>query len=68
MDEVCGSGNGSVGAFIHHSAQAAHFGSEFLASQGAVLGRAGLLRLAVNDERIQVGGAAVTYIDGQLSI
>lgn len=67
-DPVCGSGNGSVGAFIRHSGQTAHFGSEYLASQGAVLGRAGLLRVTVNDECIQVGGAAVTCIDGQLSI
>lgn len=67
-DPVCGSGNGSVGAFIRHSGQTSHFGSEFLASQGAVLGRAGLLRLAVSERRIQVGGIAVTCVDGQLSV
>lgn len=67
-DPVCGSGNGSVGAFIRHTGQIAHFGSELLASQGQVVGRAGLLRLAINDQRIQVGGVAVTCIDGQLSI
>lgn len=66
-DPVCGSGNGSVGAFIRHTGQTGYFGSAFLASQGAVLGRAGLLRLAVSQERIQVGGAAITCIDGQLA-
>jgi predicted PhzF superfamily epimerase YddE/YHI9 len=32
------------------------------------LGRAGVLRLAVSEEGIQVGGVAVTCVDGQLSI
>ncbi len=67
-DPVCGSGNGCVGAFIRHTGQTAHFGGEFLSSEGAVLGRAGLLRLSVSEQRIQVGGAAVTCIDGHLSI
>ena len=67
-DPVCGSGNGAVGVFIRHTGQTAHFGSEFLASQGKVVGRAGVLRVAVTDQRIQVGGVAVTCIDGQLSI
>lgn len=66
-DPVCGSGNGCVGAFIRHTGQTAYFGEEFLASQGARLGRAGMLRLAVNDGGIQVGGMAVTCVDGQLS-
>lgn len=67
-DPVCGSGNGSVGAFIRHTSQTARFGGEFLASQGAVVGRAGLLRLTVSDHHIQVGGVAVTCIDGELSV
>ena len=67
-DPVCGSGNGCVAAFIRHTGQTAHLGSEYLASQGAILGRAGLLRLSISEDRIQVGGAAVTCIDGQLSI
>ncbi|MNF58011.1 Trans-2,3-dihydro-3-hydroxyanthranilate isomerase [compost metagenome] len=66
-DPVCGSGNGCVAAFIRDSGQTAHFGSRYLASQGAALGRAGLLRIAIDDERIQVGGMAVTCIDGQLA-
>ena len=67
-DPVCGSGNGCVGAFIRHTGQTAHFGGEFLSSQGAVLGRAGVLRLSVSDDRIRVGGAAVTCIDGEVMI
>jgi PhzF family phenazine biosynthesis protein len=67
-DPVCGSGNGAVGAFIRHTGQTAHFGGEFLASEGAILGRAGVLRVSVSEESIRVGGAAVTCIDGQLSV
>ncbi len=67
-DPVCGSGNGAVGAFIRHTGQTSHFGDEFLASEGAILGRAGVLRIAVSELSIWVGGAAVTCIDGDLSI
>lgn len=67
-DPVCGSGNGCVAAFIRTSGQASRFGCEFLASQGAVLGRSGLLRIAIDLERIQVGGMSVTCIDGQLAL
>jgi PhzF family phenazine biosynthesis protein len=67
-DPVCGSGTGCVGAFIRHSGQIEHFGSDFLASQGAVLGRAGVLRLALSEETIQVGGNAVTCVDGTITI
>ena len=67
-DPVCGSGNGCVAAFIRHTGQVASFGSTFLATQGAAVGRAGVVRLAVSDERIQVGGNAVTCIDGMLSV
>jgi len=56
-----------VGVFIRHTGQMAHFGSEFLSTEGSILGRAGLLRLAVSKQRIQVGGLAITCIDGQLS-
>jgi PhzF family phenazine biosynthesis protein len=66
-DPVCGSGNGCVAAFIRASGQTSRFGSEFVAAQGVVLGRAGRLRIAIGAERIQVGGMAVTCIDGHLS-
>ena len=66
-DPVCGSGNGCVAAFIRHTGQTARLGNEYVASQGAILGRAGLLRLSISEDRIQVGGAAVTCIDGILT-
>lgn len=65
---VCGSGNGCAGALIRTSGQTSRFGCEFLASQGALLGRSGLLRIAIDSERIQVDGISVTCIDGQLAL
>jgi PhzF family phenazine biosynthesis protein len=67
-DPVCGSGNGCVAAFIRANPQDAHCDAEFIASQGLVLGRAGQVRMAIDAERIQVGGMSVTCIDGQLAV
>ncbi len=67
-DPVCGSGNGCVGAFIRQTGQTARFGSDFLVSQGAVVGRAGVLRLILDQPLIRVGGNAVSCVDGSLSV
>jgi PhzF family phenazine biosynthesis protein len=67
-DPVCGSGNGCVAAFIRANDQSARFGKQFISSQGGVLGRAGQVRIAIDSERIQVGGMSVTCIDGQLAL
>jgi PhzF family phenazine biosynthesis protein len=67
-DPVCGSGNGAVGAFIRHTGQTAHFGSEFLASEGAILARAGVLRVSIGEDSIRVSGQTVTCIDGELLV
>ncbi|MBU9480908.1 PhzF family phenazine biosynthesis protein [Burkholderia multivorans] len=67
-DPVCGSGNGAVAAFIRHSGQTDYFGASYTAAQGSIVGRAGMIRLVLSDDRIQVGGAAVTCIDGLVSV
>lgn len=67
-DPVCGSGNGCVAAFIRSTGQTGRFGNELLASQGAAVGRAGALRLSLNNDGIRVGGNAVTCIDGTLKL
>jgi PhzF family phenazine biosynthesis protein len=67
-DPVCGSGNGSLAAYLRHTGQAAAFGREFLASQGARVGRAGILKLSIGDEVIRVGGNAITCIDGAITL
>ncbi|MDB5934734.1 MAG: phenazine biosynthesis protein PhzF family [Massilia sp.] len=65
-DPVCGSGNGCVAAYIRHTGQIAEFGSDLLATQGAVVGRAGVIRLAILEHAIRVGGNAITCVDGSL--
>ncbi len=67
-DPVCGSGNGCLAAFIRATGQTAHFGSRFVSSQGAALGRAGLIDITIDEQRIQIGGTAVTCIDGHISL
>ena len=67
-DPVCGSGSGCVGAFIRHTGQVGRFGGEFVASQGAAVGRDGQIRLVLSDESVQVGGYAVTCVDGTLGV
>jgi PhzF family phenazine biosynthesis protein len=65
-DPVCGSGNGCMAAFVRATGQMPHFGERFVASQGKIVGRAGLLRIAIDADRIEVGGMSVTCIDGIL--
>ncbi len=66
-DPVCGSGNGCVGAFIRASGLGAHLGPALIASQGAALGRSGLVRIALTEDHIHVSGMAVTCIEGRIS-
>lgn len=67
-DPVCGSGSGTVGAFIRHTGQVGRFGSAFVASQGVVVNRDGQLRLAVSEKAVEVGGNSVTCVDGVLRV
>lgn len=67
-DPVCGSGNGAIAAFIRHSGQRAAFGDLLVASQGAVVGRAGVIRLSISQTSISVGGMAVTCVEGSLLV
>lgn len=67
-DPVCGSGTGAVAAYLRHTGQLGTFGAELLATQGEMVGRAGVLRLSISDEAIRVGGNALTCVDGTLSV
>ena len=67
-DPVCGSGNGCVAVFIRDSGQAPHFGRNYLAAQGALLGRAGRVRVSVEAQRIRVAGQAVTCSEGRMAL
>jgi PhzF family phenazine biosynthesis protein len=66
-DPVCGSGTGAVAAYLRHTRQLDAFGCDLIATQGEMVGRAGLLRLSISDDIIRVGGQAITCIDGTLA-
>ncbi len=67
-DPVCGSGNICVAKFLIHSHLLEQFGSEYTARQGMHLGRDGRVAIRVSEggEFIELGGYAVTCIDGSL--
>jgi PhzF family phenazine biosynthesis protein len=67
-DPVCGSGNGCMAVFIRETGQAGRFGERFVATQGRVVGRDGRLRIDLGRDRVRVGGAAVTCIEGTISV
>ncbi|EHK66725.1 PhzF family phenazine biosynthesis protein [Achromobacter arsenitoxydans] len=68
-DPVCGSGNGSVAAFIRDAGQVAQFGIEYLSTQGAAVGRAGRIHIEFDGAAtIRVGGQCVTCIDGRIAV
>jgi len=67
-DPVCGSGNGSVAAFLRHHKVSLPENGLVLSSQGKVMGRNGKLQLIVADEKIWVGGSAITCIRGNITL
>jgi PhzF family phenazine biosynthesis protein len=64
-DPVCGSGNLSVAVFLRETRQAGRFGSSYVARQGMQLGRDGRVSVRLG-EKIEIGGHAVTCVDGTL--
>ncbi|MEJ2392062.1 MAG: PhzF family phenazine biosynthesis protein [Gammaproteobacteria bacterium] len=65
-DPVCGSGNGCVAAYIRETGQVDTIGNQYVATQGQLMGRDGMLQLSIAPDRIEVGGNAVTCINGSL--
>ena len=66
-DPVCGSGNGSVAAFLWERGLLPSSGKDYLATQGRCVGRNG--RIAVNIDSkggIRIGGSCVTCVDGSM--
>lgn len=65
-DPVCGSGNGSVAAFMryHHKVTT----EQLQSSQGSCVGRDGHITLTIQDDKILVEGQALTCIYGQVKI
>jgi PhzF family phenazine biosynthesis protein len=64
-DPVCGSGNLSVAVFLRENDLLKRFGSEYVARQGMQLGRDGRVSVRLKT-KIEIGGHAVTCVDGTL--
>jgi PhzF family phenazine biosynthesis protein len=67
-DPVCGSGNASVAAFLIHSGLVEQYGTEYTARQGMQVGRDGQVDVRIDGQSIQIGGYAVTCVDGSLRV
>lgn len=65
-DPVCGSGNISVGAYLRQMGLLKEFGSAYIARQGMQVGRDGKVQVRVTADAIQIGGEAVTCVDGTI--
>jgi PhzF family phenazine biosynthesis protein len=67
-DPVCGSGNASVAAYLADAGRLERTGRRYCASQGRELGRDGRVEVAIgaSGRPIEIGGSAVTVIDGTL--
>ena len=60
-DPVCGSGNLSVATYVGK-----RFGESYVARQGMQLGRDGRVSVRIHTHAIEIGGHAVTCVDGEL--
>ncbi len=71
-DPVCGSGNGSVAAYIARHVNAETDRGHYIAEQGIEIGRDGIVHAAWEKEgpalRIMIAGQAVTFASGRLTI
>jgi PhzF family phenazine biosynthesis protein len=67
-DPVCGSGNASVAAFLMHWGLVEQYGAEYAARQGMQVGRDGQVAVRIDGKSIQIGGYAVTCVDGSLRV
>jgi PhzF family phenazine biosynthesis protein len=67
-DPVCGSGNAAVAAFLAMTGLLRETGPNYTASQGTELGRRGrvFVRVRAEGREIEIGGAAVTAVDGHI--
>jgi len=64
-DPVCGSGNACVAAFLRHAGLLAPGSEGYVAGQGHELGRDGRVWVRFTPA-LEIGGASVTCVDGEL--
>ena len=68
-DPVCGSGNAAVGAWLYLNDMLPRGGVTFVVAQGSRVGRDGRVHVAVDpDGGIEIGGEAVTCVDGTIRL
>ena len=67
-DPVCGSGNISVAAYLRETGLLKEFGPSYTARQGMQVGRDGRVAVRVTPDAIEIGGEAVTCVDGRLRL
>lgn len=69
-DPVCGSGNATVAAYLANTGMLEKVGESYVASQGTEMGRDGevFVRVLDSGRHIEIGGRAVTVIDGHISL
>lgn len=67
-DPVCGSGNLAAAAHLRESGILGRLGTKYMARQGRHLGRDGILSLSVREDYFELGGEAVTIIDGRINL
>jgi PhzF family phenazine biosynthesis protein len=67
-DPVCGSGNISVAAYLRETGLLKEFGPNYTARQGMQVGRDGRVQVRVGADAIQIGGEAVTCVNGKLRV
>jgi PhzF family phenazine biosynthesis protein len=71
-DPVCGSGNGSVAAFIARHKHAGEVAGSYIAEQGIEIGRDGEVHasweLDGDSLRVRIGGQAALAASGQLHL
>ncbi len=69
-DPVCGSGNATVGAYLARTGLLNETGEVYTASQGTEIGRDGQVFVRVLDggRQVEIGGCAVTVIDGNIKL
>ena len=66
-DPVCGSGNISVAAYLA-SLKDSRFGKAYVARQGMQLGRDGRVSVRLSEKGIEIGGNAVTCVEGTIKV
>jgi PhzF family phenazine biosynthesis protein len=63
-DPVCGSGNICVAAYLRHAKRAP---ATYIARQGMQMGRDGRIHMKVSADAIELGGRAVTSVEGSIA-